>query len=632
MRAQWMLGFALTIGGCGFNATPYYSPVGQGYDAGSWPTDAPPDGFDAGNGPFFLNGEAISAAIPPPPLAGGTLLASVHSPGIAFAANPDGDAVDVVDLDAGLVTWKAQLAAGSEPGRLVEDDAGLVHVVLRRAGAVATLNVGAKTITQRAACPAPRGIAVDADSIWVACAGGELVELPRDGSSAHVHVVERDLRDVISVGDVLQVTRFRAAETITLDKAAIRSAPDGTTISGSKKQPVAPNALPDPAIPHVARRTVLGPDGAVYGINQFQSTRSIDTSGGSDGGFGGSPYGGGGMMGPEGGTGPMSLVLGGVSRYSDGLPTASIIAPPSIDLAVSPSGLIAIAAMPTGFPMAVPTVFVVSFGTTQLAAVVPTTGAPVAVAYGPCNGCKGEQLLIQTREPAELLVAYPVATTKPQSTFPAKNIALSPNIHDTGFEIFSRTTQAGIACMSCHPEGGDDGHTWRFTTVGPRRTQSLRGGVMATAPFHWNGDMQDLPSLAHEVFMHRMGGEALSDAQIDVLAKWLDRIPAQPAPSTLDSAAVARGQTAFGKGGCGVCHSGPHFTDNNNHFVGTGVFVQAPSLVNVGARAPWMHDGCAPTLMARFTDAKCGGGASHGAAQNLSSAELNDLVTYLESL
>ena len=93
-----------------------------------------------------------------------------------------------------------------------------------------------------------------------------------------------------------------------------------------------------------------------------------------------------------------------------------------------------------------------------------------------------------------------------------------------------------------------------------------------------------------------------------------------------------RGQTSFGKAGCGACHNGAHFSDNLNHFVGTGLVLQAPSLVNVGARAPFMHDGCAPTLIARFTDAKCGGGNSHGNAQSLSPGELADLVSYLESL
>ena len=41
-------------------------------------------------------------------------------------------------------------------------------------------------------------------------------------------------------------------------------------------------------------------------------------------------------------------------------------------------------------------------------------------------------------------------------------------------------------------------------------------------------------------------------------------------------------------------------------------------------------DGCAATLMDRFVT--CGGGDAHGATSTLNSAQLTDLVTYLDSL
>src|SRR6185295_19662796 len=112
-------------------------------------------------------------------------------------------------------------------------------------------------------------------------------------------------------------------------------------------------------------------------------------------------------------------------------------------------------------------------------------GAPIAVAFA-VDG----RLLVQTRDPAALVVTSPATT-------PAilLHVPLSLTARDTGFEIFNQPTRAGIACMSCHPEGGDDGHTWFFgeDSIGgpfhPRRTQSLRGGILGTAPFHWNGDM-----------------------------------------------------------------------------------------------------------------------------------------------
>jgi hypothetical protein len=50
----------------------------------------------------------------------------------------------------------------------------------------------------------------------------------------------------------------------------------------------------------------------------------------------------------------------------------------------------------------------------------------------------------------------------------------------------------------------------------------------------------------------------------------------------------------------------------------------------VGARAPFLHDGCAPTLLDRF--GTCGGGDLHGRTSQLTAAELADMAAYLESI
>ena len=57
----------------------------------------------------------------------------------------------------------------------------------------------------------------------------------------------------------------------------------------------------------------------------------------------------------------------------------------------------------------------------------------------------------------------------------------------------------------------------------------------------------------------------------------------------------------------------------------------ATSLLGVGARAPFMHDGCASDLTGRFS-AYCGGGDDHGKTSQLDQAQIADLVAYLESL
>lgn len=64
--------------------------------------------------------------------------------------------------------------------------------------------------------------------------------------------------------------------------------------------------------------------------------------------------------------------------------------------------------------------------------------------------------------------------------------------------------------------------------------------------------------------------------------------------------------------------------------VGTGGVFEVPSLLGVGARARFMHDGCAATLSNRF--GSCGGGDAHGVTSQLAAAELADLVSFLETL
>jgi cytochrome c peroxidase len=201
---------------------------------------------------------------------------------------------------------------------------------------------------------------------------------------------------------------------------------------------------------------------------------------------------------------------------------------------------------------------------------------------------------------------------------------------DTGHAVFHANSGGGIACASCHPEGGDDGRVWSFSGVGPRRTQSFRGGLLDTAPFHWDGDVPSLHTLSTEVFMNRMSGPKLTDAELAALTSYIDRIPTvRMAPS--DVAAVTRGKALFENPtvGCAGCHSGPSLTNNETIDVGTGGNFQVPSLRGLALRAPFMHDGCARTLA--NTLGGCGGGA-HGTTSDLSADSIRDLIAYLETL
>ena len=161
-----------------------------------------------------------------PPISGGTLLI-LHDHSTAVAADSDRDRVMIVDVPTRAVHAVA-LSAHDEPGRLVEDAAGRVHVALRSGGAVVTLDPVARVIlARRAVCSAPRGLVYqpETDSIHVACAGGELVTLPAGGGDAtRVLHLERDLRDVVLDGNRLLVSRFRSAQLLVVDAGGIKRA------------------------------------------------------------------------------------------------------------------------------------------------------------------------------------------------------------------------------------------------------------------------------------------------------------------------------------------------------------------------------------------------------------------------
>jgi cytochrome c peroxidase len=80
---------------------------------------------------------------------------------------------------------------------------------------------------------------------------------------------------------------------------------------------------------------------------------------------------------------------------------------------------------------------------------------------------------------------------------------------------------------------------------------------------------------------------------------------------------------------CTSCHAGALGTNNTTVDVGTGMPLQVPRLVELSYRAPFLHDGRAPTLEDRFRP--LGGGDAHGTTSQLTAAQVTDLVTYLRS-
>ena len=206
--------------------------------------------------------------------------------------------------------------------------------------------------------------------------------------------------------------------------------------------------------------------------------------------------------------------------------------------------------------------------------------------------------------------------------------------------------EVAISCASCHLEGREDGHVWGFPD-GPRQTPSLAGRMTtSTAPFHWSGEFSGLGDFMNATVKDRMGGQELDSDTVAKLAAFIDTIPATDNPFRGEplTEAQARGAALFKKAACDTCHAGAVLTNNTNADVGTFVRegalrdadpvikagLNTPSLLGVGRTAPYLHDGSAPTLRARLLNDRETN--RHGLTAQLSDADVDDLVEYLQTL
>jgi cytochrome c553 len=495
----------------------------------------------------------------------------------------------------------------------------------------------------------------------VACATGELVALPAAGGAPTANwTVERDLRDIMVSNGSLTVTEFRSAQVLRLGAAGAIARRDIIPQNG-------------PFVPHVAWRAVVGPAQSVIVAHQGHSTQNIQTI----------------VPGGYGANGPGAVEAVCTTMAPDGTIIASfdlnnVVLP--VDVAVSPDQTFAaVVGAGNAFATQLSTLAIVPLGVTidegttsgedsgtsaggpvgvgfngtvvatvpMLAPAVPADPpadpspppGPAALQGSTLQLALGEQaiavafdgnghVLVQTRDPAHLWVIPIPAGGASVGTWPAPTgapiVLSSVTRGDTGHDIFHTSAGALIACASCHPEGGDDGHVWTLNGQA-RRTPSLRGTIEGTAPYHWPGDEPDLPTLTNDVYTSRMSGQKLDSGQMTALATWIQKIPAPPAPSWVDPAAAARGAALFSRTdvGCASCHSGLKFTNNRTLDVGTGQAFQVPPLVGVGWRTPLLHDGCAQTIADRF--AACSTPA-HGNISSLTAQNISDMTAYLQTL
>ena len=222
-----------------------------------------------------------------------------------------------------------------------------------------------------------------------------------------------------------------------------------------------------------------------------------------------------------------------------------------------------------------------------------------------------------------------------------------------------------MSCASCHNDGGHDGRVWDLGGFGEglRNTISLRGRSGAQGFLHWSNNFDEVQDFEGQIRNLAGGTGLMTDAQfntdtrsqplgtakagvssdLDALAAYVaslnsfDASPYRPSAATL-SATAAEGKAIFTTLNCAACHGGSAFTNsgtNNPANIGTiksssGLRLNAaltgidvPTLRDVWATAPYMHDGSAATLEAAVR--------AHNNV-SVSDADLPKVTAYLREL
>lgn len=207
-------------------------------------------------------------------------------------------------------------------------------------------------------------------------------------------------------------------------------------------------------------------------------------------------------------------------------------------------------------------------------------------------------------------------------------------------------TPSGIvACATCHPGGREDGLSWFLHTPGVSRRLVRTPPAWALKPellpAHRDGEFQDGSLLVRHTIRELMGGDGLVIDAAAMVAWMHESAPPHPRPpdNPQEAALRQRGARVFDTAGCASCHHGPWYTDNARHHVvppstdpdaRIAGGVVTPTLRGVRTRAPFLHDGRAPSLRALWTAHNPQN--THGTTGALPDSDLDALLAFLESL
>jgi YVTN family beta-propeller protein len=223
-----------------------------------------------------------------------------------------------------------------------------------------------------------------------------------------------------------------------------------------------------------------------------------------------------------------------------------------------------------------------------------------------------------------------------------------------------------VSCASCHNDGGHDGRVWDLSGFGEglRNTVNLRGRAALGQGFlHWSANFDELQDFEGQIRALAGGTGLMSDtdfnagtrnqplgdpkaglsADLDALAAYVASLntfassPNRNPDGSLTTNAVA-GKSVFQSANCAQCHSGTAFTESGaatlrnigtlkpssgQRLGGTLAGTDTPTLRDVWATAPYLHDGSAAALSDAIR-------AHNGVS--LSDADLAKVVAYVSQI
>ena len=223
-----------------------------------------------------------------------------------------------------------------------------------------------------------------------------------------------------------------------------------------------------------------------------------------------------------------------------------------------------------------------------------------------------------------------------------------------------------LSCASCHNDGGHDGRVWDLTAQGEglRNTIALRGRAgMGQGFLHWSNNFDEVQDFEGQIRALAGGTGLMSDAAFAAgtrsaarhaegrpvgrprraggIRRLAERLRAgagaRLSASSL-SANAAAGKAVFTAMNCAACHSGAAFTgsglntpvdvgtikpSSGSRLFGALTGIDIPTLRDVWATAPYLHDGSAPTLEAAVR--------AHSNV-SIGDADLAKLVAYLKEI